>query len=92
MDGTKYNDVLSLIKSFRDCFPNAVEICTKGKCIQFALILNNIYKEGEIYWDEDHAHFVLDGHHFDITGEVKPSGEPIENYGILKIQKLLRDE
>lgn len=88
-DGKIYQDILSFIRQVRDIFPDADEVCLKGQCVRFAILLNTVFPEGRVYWDEDHAHFVCRGLHYDITGEVLASGIPIEEYGILRIKDLL---
>jgi hypothetical protein len=67
-------------------------VYTQGSCFRFALILKTVYPDGDIHWNQDHATFCLDGHFYDITGDVAPEGrgEKIEDWGIREIEKVLK--
>lgn len=88
----RVQDVLILIELIRNSFPNSVEIYTKGSCVQFAIILNTIYPQGEIYYNMDHAVFELDDHYFDITGEVciDNNYKKLSDYGMPMVNKILK--
>ena len=85
------NEVLNLIKLIRESFPDAEKVYTQGSCVQFCLILNSVYPQGEIYWN-GHASFKLNGHFYDITGEI--SGEDFNvkliDCGIMQINQILQ--
>lgn len=84
-------EILSLIKVIRDSFPNAVEVYTKGSCFQFALILSTVFRDGEIYYNEDHAIFENQGYFYDITGEVSGEGYMnVKDYPPYKINEFFK--
>lgn len=87
-------NILKVIERIRTSFPMSVEVYTKGSCIKFAMILLEIYPQGKILYDCDHALFELDGRYYDITGEVPKTTNhiPIEEYGILKAYDLMNLE
>jgi len=73
--------ILETIALIRDSFDNSVEVYTKGKCIEFCLILRHLYPEGIILYDDHHAIFEYKGWFVDITGlTVKRGHRPIEEY------------
>lgn len=88
---SQYNEILDLIRLIRESFPYAEKVYTQGGCVRFALILKKVYPEGDIIWNEDHSVFRLDGHYFDITGEVDGGNfkNKLVDFGILKIKKIL---
>lgn len=49
-----------------------IQTFTEGCCYHFAVILKGAYPEGEIVYSQVMGHFylVLDGHAYDITGEI----------------------
>lgn len=64
-------------KAIEDCFLN-------GNCYHFAVILKNIYPEGEIVEDVVFNHFMLklNGKYYDIAGEMTPHSESwLYNWG-----------
>lgn len=50
------------------------------------MILQEIYPEGKVLYDLNHAIFEYKGRHYDITGEVAKGKNhiPIETYGLLQ--------
>lgn len=85
----RITDFITLV---RDSFDSSVETYTKGRCIEFCLILKYVFPSGEIMWNEDHAVFKCFDKFYDITGEVSGEGYNLRlmDYGILKINKLLK--
>ena len=77
------NEILKVIERIRDSFDGSVEVYTQGSCIKFAMILKEIFPQGNILYNSDHAIFLLEGRCYDITGEVKrtPGYILLENYG-----------
>ena len=57
-----------------------------SNCYYFALILNDRFSGGAIYYDVTYGHFVfgLDGHYYDWCGEVTPKGKLVKWEEILK--------
>lgn len=92
MSQDKYHEITKFIKLVRESFPNAVEVYTKGSCVRFALILNSVFPGGEIYYNQDHAVYELDGHFYDITGDVDGAEQKIKlkDYGIEEIYNILQ--
>ena len=84
--------ILNLIEIIRESFPKAIEVYTKGSCVQFALILNTIYPSGEIYYNMDHAVFRLNNHFYHILGEIEIDDTYIRltEYGIPQLNKILQ--
>jgi hypothetical protein len=84
-------EILRFIELIKECFPNAEQICTQGSCIRFALLLQHQYPKGKILYNIDHAIFEYEGQYFDIGGiAIKTTHIPIEEYGILALDKLLK--
>jgi len=52
-------------------------------------MLSFVYPDGEVYYDSNHAIFFLNGHFYDITGEVDGRNHlPISSYkGLAKFLK-----
>jgi hypothetical protein len=66
------NTVLSFIKLIRESCPDLqVKIFTEGACYQFYLILKHRFPQAAAYYDNDHVITYIDGHFYDITGEVQ---------------------
>lgn len=64
--------VLSFIKLIRESCPEwQIKIFTEGACYQFFLILQNRFPQAVPYYDGDHVITYIDGHYYDITGEVQ---------------------
>lgn len=83
-------NILDIIKAIRSSFGDAVKVYTKGSCVKFAIILNEIFPQGQIYYYNDHAIFELNGKYYDVTGEVeKKSHIPLSEYGILNAYKIM---
>lgn len=83
--------ILTVIKRIRESFDGATDVYTCGSCIRFAIILKEIFPNGSILYNSDHAIFLLGNRCYDITGEVErtPGHLPIEEFGINRIQDLL---
>lgn len=86
-----YQEVLALIQRIRESFDDSVKVYTEGSCVRFAMILKQVFKKGEVVWNEDHAAYHLNGHYYDITGDIENKNFiPIIDYGILKVDSLLK--
>lgn len=83
--------ILQIIERIRTSFTDAEKVYTQGSCIKFAMILKEIYPQGEILYDSDHAIFALNGNYYDITGETTKTKNhiPIEEYGLLQMYDLM---
>lgn len=85
------NKILKIIQRIRESFDGSVEVYTQGSCIRFALILLEIYPQGKVLYNSDHAIFQLGSRYYDITGEVVRSNHiPIEEYGLSMLNDLLQ--
>ena len=84
-------DVLTTIELIRDSFEGSVTVFTQGSCVKFCMILKNIYPQGKILYDLNHAIFEIDGLFYDINGFAKCTVNhmPIESYGILTAYKAM---
>ncbi len=64
-------EVLSFIALIRESCPEwQVRIFTQGACYQFFLILQHRFPSAVACYDGDHVITYIDGHFYDITGEV----------------------
>lgn len=81
-----FTQILKVIERIRDSFEGSVEVYTKGSCVKFAMILKEIFPQGIILWDMNHAIFELDGKCYDINGIANKTDNhiPIQDYGILQ--------
>lgn len=76
--------IQKVIKLIRESFPDAEKVYLNGSCYKFAAILEEIFPQGNIMDNEDHAIFELKkGYSYDITGRVLSDG-----YTYLKDQKI----
>ena len=84
-------EILKIIERIKDCFPNSEIICTEGSCVKFAMILKQIFPEGDIFYNEDHAIFGLNSEYYDITGRVtlEPSYTLLKERDVLKIYDIM---
>ena len=83
--------VLGVISRIRDSFVGASYVYANGSCIKFAMILQEIFPEGSIFYDSNHAIFELEGEYYDINGYARKTSShiPIEDYGTLKCYDLM---
>ena len=83
--------VLSVISRIRESFVGASHVYTNGSCIKFAMILQEIFPDGSIFYDSNHAIFELEGEYYDINGYARKTSShiPIEDYGTLKCYDLM---
>ena len=83
--------VLSVISRIRDSFVGASHVYTNGSCIKFAMILQEVFPDGSIFYDSNHAIFELEGEYYDINGYARKTSShiPIEDYGTLKCYDLM---
>lgn len=66
---------------FKECFGEDAEIeYTKGGCVAFAEILKELFPEGRILYDANHAVFNICGYDFDAKGKY-PEGNYSEEGG-----------
>lgn len=84
--------ILSLIKRIRDSFDNSVTVYTNGSCVKFAMILKEVYPQGNILYDQNHAIFELNGKCYDINGYATKTKNHIklEEYGELMIKDIMK--
>ena len=89
-------DIDKLIFLMRSSFGGAAKVYTRGSCVKFAMILNFVYPNGEIYYNGDHAIFKLNDKFYDITGEVQCTNHiPLKDYPLMEtylIMSLKYDE
>lgn len=67
---------MKLIRLIRESHPEICNIYTRGSCLNFFLILKEIYPQAIGYYNNDHVITNIDGVFYDITGEIKNT----ENY------------
>jgi len=85
-----FAEILRFIERVRTSFDGASEVYTCGSCIKFAMILKEVYPQGKILYNSDHAIFEYDGQFYDINGFAeKKNHQPIESYGVLKVYDLM---
>lgn len=86
MEEIPYTHILKIILRIRESFPNSVEVYTQGSCIKFVMILKEIFPNGNILYDLNHAIFELDNRYYDINGfAIKNKNHiKLEDYGILQ--------
>jgi hypothetical protein len=84
MDAT-HIQILKIIQLIRESFDGAVDVYSQGSCVKFAMILKEIYPQGVILWDCNHAIFEYDGMCFDINGIAKKKKihTPLIDYGLM---------
>lgn len=77
--------LLKVIQRIRDSFHGAELVYTNGSCVKFAMILKEIFPQGDILYDLSHAVFELNGRCYDITGLTTKTEfhQKIEEFGIL---------
>lgn len=90
-----HSHILRHIELIRATFPNAIEVCTQGSCIRFAISLQHLYPSGKVYYDHDHAVFVLNGFIYDITGDLNVDLEKYielstEHFNLAKLDKMFQ--
>jgi len=74
---TEKTQIETVIRRIRESFDGAEEVYTNGSCIQFCLILEEIFT-GKIWYNQDHAVFEYAGSYWDVTGEVElPEGSQL---------------
>lgn len=83
--------ILSLIDRINSSFDGSAYVYNNGSCIKFAMILLEVFPEGKILYDCNHAIFMLDGECYDVLGIAKKTDRhiPIEDYGPLKMHDLM---
>lgn len=79
----------NLIQAIRDSFVGAEHIYKNGSCWHFANILRQVFPKGDIVCTIDHCAFKLNGHYYDIEGEISP--EKIETYAEKSVCNNLKD-
>lgn len=86
MEEIPYTHILKIILRIRESFSNSVEVYTGGSCVKFAMILKEIFPQGNILYDLDHAIFELDNRYYDINGFCSKNKNhmKLEEYGILQ--------
>ena len=83
-------NILNIIRRIRESFSSSVEVYTRGSCVKFSMILQEIFPQGEIYYNEDHSIFELNGSFYDITGEVlKTNHTPLKERKLVKAYDLM---
>lgn len=70
----QHRRILNIIAAIRDSHPSMVDIYTLGSCINFFLILHNIFPNAVAYYNSDHVITEIDGKFYDINGVVKNRG------------------
>lgn len=63
--------VEAIISRIRDSFIGSQQVYTEGSCYHFYLILKEIYRGAEAYYDGDHIVTKIDDKFYDITGEIR---------------------
>ena len=53
------SEILKIIERIRDSFDGSIEVYTQGSCVKFAMILKEIFPQGNILYNSDHAIFIL---------------------------------
>jgi|DEB0MinimDraft_4_1074332.scaffolds.fasta_scaffold03266_4 hypothetical protein len=82
--------ILSLIHRIRDSFMGSEYIYTNGSCAKFAMILREVFPEGRVLYNADHAVFEYDGVCYDIRGVAYNDRYlPLEDYGYSQIKDVL---
>jgi len=66
-----HKQILKIIEEIRVSVPNAVQLFTNGKCLDFFFILNAIIPNAVAYYDGNHVITKIGDRYYDIIGEVK---------------------
>lgn len=85
------NEVLTFIKNFKEpATATAHELFLRGDCYWFAYILTTRFPRGEIYYLPIENHFItkIGSYYYDITGQIKPSEQPVK-WNIFRITEPL---
>lgn len=90
------SNIDKVIERIRHSFEGSVKTYTQGNCVQFAMILKEIYPEGTILYDLNHAIFKYRDRYYDIRGELAPFEKndnhiPIEDYGVMKAFDMMKN-
>jgi hypothetical protein len=87
---SQHKKILSVIKRIRDSFMGSEYIYTNGSCVKFAMILREIFPEGRVLYNANHAVFEYDGVCYDIRGVAYNDRYlPLEEYGFGQIKDIL---
>jgi hypothetical protein len=87
---TEKQKVLRVIKRIRESFQGSEYIYTYGSCVRFAMILREIFPEGQVLYNSDHAIFELNNTCYDIRGIAYSDNHiPLSQYGYSQIKDVL---
>jgi hypothetical protein len=83
--------ILKVIDRIRDSFEGAAEVYTNGSCVKLAMILLEIFPQGKILYDGNHAIFEHGDCCYDINGIAEKTEDhfSLREYGILEIYDLM---
>lgn len=85
-------EIEKFLKELRECFPDGIakKVFTEGSCARLSFMLKEMYPEGDVMWNEDHATFRYQGRLYDITGEVQDENylKLEEHYNKKQIEKI----
>ena len=89
---TPFTKILKIIERIRESFDDAEYVYTNGSCVKFAMILKEIFPEGTILYDSNHAIFKYGNICYDITGIIPQTENhmPLENFGILHAYDIMK--
>ena len=87
----KHKDIISFISEIRNSHSKMVDIFTKGSCLNFYLILKQVYPESEAYYDY-YGHIItkIGDKFYDINGTVLVPLNPIKYSTILTPKNMRR--
>lgn len=67
---SRHTEIMTFIRTIRESHSEMVNIFTLGSCLNFYLILSQVYPDAVVYYDCNHIITRIGDKYYDITGEV----------------------
>lgn len=70
MQPSQHTKILTTIRIIRESHPEIVNIYSYGSCMNFFVLLRNLYPEARAYYNVDHIITKIGNYYYDISGVV----------------------
>ena len=70
MKNNQHQKIINFISEIRNSHESMVAVFTKGSCLNFHLILREVYPKAIAYYDFNHIITKIDNRFYDINGSV----------------------